>query len=317
MMSTNHSTKQSILTKHSFLVKLYSGDNMLYNKLILEVIPKPVFAHIYSCPGYETRLKEKTLPNIEIAYVKKGELKIEIMGREYVAGEGSFLILPRNNEIRIHSSKNMPHIHYTISAITNSEAELKETDEKKENDEIIIPLIVKPFKNTKKCELLLYEAINEFQNPTSSSKIKSGSLVAQLLCELSEEKEDEAKETSKKADILDERIKKYIEKNITSKILLQDIGDALGKNQNYLNQVFKKKNGMPIMAYINLEKMKKVAVLITDKGYSAREAAREFGINDVNYLSRLFKQKMGMSPSQFKSSSADITFSLTDEKGTK
>ena len=57
--------------------------------------------------------------------------------------------------------------------------------------------------------------------------------------------------------------------------------------------------------------MKKAAVLIADKGLSIKEAAKEVGINDVNYFSRLFKQKMGMSVMQYKSASVDITFSLT------
>ena len=85
---------------------------MLYNKLKLEHIPTPIFAHVYSCPGYQLKLKHLT-PNIEIAYIKEGQLKLEIMGKEYIAKEKSFVVLPHNYEFKIYTQKNVPHIHYT------------------------------------------------------------------------------------------------------------------------------------------------------------------------------------------------------------
>ena len=274
----------------------------------LKTIPNPIFAHVYSCPGYKTRLN-KNFPCIEIAYVKKGELKIETKNKEYIAGEGSFIVLPGNHEIFIHTAKNEPHIHYTISAKIDEQVMLEE-DIKDKSENIIVPLIVRNPQTYEKCEKLIYEAIKEYQKSSRISSVKCGTIVAELLCELAENLSESIIKTSEKTDILDERIKKYIEKNISSKILLQDIGDALGKNANYLNQIFKKKNEISIIAYINLEKMKKAAVLIADKGMSIKEAAKEVGINDVNYFSRLFKQKMGMSVQQYKTASADITFSL-------
>ncbi len=282
---------------------------MLFNRINLDAIPKPVFAHVYSCPGYTTKLNKK-LPSIEIAYVKKGELKIEIMNKEFIAREGSFIVLPRNYEFNIHTSKNEAHIHYTISASTDSRIVLDEDSAIYEKDEIVVPLIIQKPQNHKNCEALLYEAIEEYQRANYLSSVKCGTIMARLLCELAENFDTPLKPTSEKTNILDDRIKKYIEKNISSKILLQDIGDALCKNANYLNQVFKKKNGVSIISYANLEKMKKAAVLIADKGYNIKDAAKEVGINDVNYFSRVFKQKMGMSVMQYKASSVDITFPL-------
>lgn len=286
---------------------------MIYNKLKLETIPKPYFAHVYSCPGYEVKLK-KTRPDIEIAYIKKGELTLEILGKEYIVRENSFLVLPHNHKFNIRTPKNEAHIHYTISAIIDENGTLENSDAKCNENEILVPIIVENEPRSEKCLQLLHEAINEYQKADATSRIKCGVLMAQLICELSGKSEQSEKKTNEKADTLDSRIKKYIEKNIASKILLQDIGDAMGKNPNYLNQFFKKRNNMSIISYINLEKMKKVAVLISDNGLSVKNAAKEVGISDVNYLSRLFKQKMGMSVSQYKLSSVDYSYSLNNNK---
>ena len=282
---------------------------MFFNKIKLESIPKPVFAHVYSCPGYKTKLN-KNSPSVEIAYVKKGKLKIEIMNKEFIADEGSFIVLPGSYQFYIHTSKNEAHIHYTISARTDSKIILDEDAGNPDKDEIVVPLITQKPQNLKECEALLYEAIKEYQRANHISSVKCGTIMAKLLCELGENFDTPLKTSSEKTDIIDERIKKFIEKNISSKILLQDIGDALCKNANYLNQVFKKKNGVSIISYANLEKMKKAAVLIADKGYNIKDAAKEVGINDVNYFSRVFKQKMGMSVMQYKAASVDITFPL-------
>ncbi|MBR3934737.1 MAG: helix-turn-helix transcriptional regulator [Clostridia bacterium] len=282
---------------------------MIYNKLNLKCIPKPIFAHVYSCPGYQLKLKKLT-PNIEIAYIKEGQLKLEILGKEFVAKENSFIVLPHNYNFFIHAQKNEPHIHYTISAVMGEESSLCEALDEKGKEEIFVPLIIYETSKTKQLENLLFEAIREYQNADDVNKIKCGCLFARLLCELVNAVESSPKLFGTKPEIIDSRIKKYIEKNIHTKILLTDIADALGKNKNYLNQVFKKINNTSIISYVNSEKMKKLAVLIADNGYSVKEAANAVGITDVNYVSRIFKQKMGMSLSEYKSASVDYTYPL-------
>lgn len=291
---------------------------MLYTKFNLSKIPEPVFAHVYSCPGYKSTLK-KMAPNIEIAYIKEGTLRVHAEGMTINAKENSFIILPHNHAFVIKGSKDRAHIHYTISALIDKDCKLLSSPVTPTGkNEFCLPLYIEPNQKTEKAAELLYEAIRVYQQNDNLSKIKSGAIVARLLCELCDAIGDEEHEKkSKKAEILDSRIKKYIEKNIRTKILLSDIADALGKNANYLNQVFKKRNNMSIISYVNLEKMKKAAVLLIDKGYSAKEAAKEMGISDVSYLSRMFKKKMGMSISDYKSASVDYTFSLADKERIK
>ncbi len=287
---------------------------MLYTKLTLKNIPRPVFAHVYSCPGYKTRFK-KMAPNIEIAYIKTGGLTIYAEETEFTAKENGFLILPHQYTFTAEGSSACAHVHYTISAMVDKNCVLVDSyPDKMEDDELCIPLYIPANSKSEEMAKLLYKAISMYHKNDSISKLKCGSLVAQLLCELGEAASvSEEKQTGKKTEIMDNRIKSYIEKNLNSKINLSDIGEVMGKNANYLNQVFKRINHMSIISYANLMKMKKVAELIVDKGYTVKDAAKEVGIKDVNYLSRLFKQKMGMSISDFRDNSADYTFDFTDK----
>ncbi len=287
---------------------------MLYTRFHLKNIPRIIFAHVYSCPGYKVNFK-KMAPNIEIAYIKTGELIIEAGNESFTAKENSFLILPHNYSFTAKGDNNKSHIHYTVSAMIDENCVLVDEAmcDSSEN-EICLPVYIPPTERSEQVAGLLYEAIALYHKNDHISRHKSGAVVIRLLCELYEISQISNCEVSgKKSEILEKKIKSYIENNLSSKISLSDIGYALGKNPNYLNQVFKTQNHVSIISYVNMEKMKKAATLIVDKGYSVKDAARQVGINDVSYLSRLFKQKMGMNISEYRDNSVDYTFDFADK----
>lgn len=291
---------------------------MLYHILKLKMIPDPVFAHTYTCPGYECQFKE-AVPNHEVLYINSGDMTINILGETIVAKEGSFLITPHKYRFHAKTPENETHIHYTISAMVDPDARIvSKIPENLAPDEICLPMCIDTCDKTEELVALLNKAISEYQDPDSISRQKCGILYAELLCELARcSVPDKAAKVSRMQDVLDNRIKLYIQKNVSQKITLSDVADAIGKNANYLNQVFKKKNNMSIISYANLVKMKKVAALLVSEKVTVKEAASEVGITDTSYLSRLFKAKMGMTISDFKANSVDYTFSLNDHNKIK
>lgn len=286
---------------------------MIYNIIKLDTIPEIVFAHVYHCVNYKVSFKPMK-PNIEIAYIETGKLKLIFGGEEIMVPEKSFLILPHKYEFVLKSIENEPHIHYTASAMVNSEQTISDIPPLLDiSDKLCIPMCIEESNKTKEMVRVLNSIIKEYQSDDTLSRLKCGALFAQLLCEAADALDNKASSyISSTAEVLDRRIKKYIEKSIDAKITLSDIAICLGKNANYLNQVFRKKNGMSIISYVNQMKIKRAAVLITEEKLSIKEAAEKIGISDANYLSRLFKSKMGMTISEFKSNSVYNTFGLND-----
>lgn len=286
---------------------------MLYHILKLKTIPDPVFAHTYACPGYDYKFGEM-VPNHEILFIKSGDLTIDFSGETIVAAEGSFLVIPHKYRFRAKSAEGEMHIHYTISAMIDPEARVvNKIPHTLAPDEICLPFCIDGGEDAESLVALLNKAIAEYQNPDMGSRQKCGALCAELLCDLARcTTTKKTSKTSKVQDVLDSRIKMYVQKNVGQKITLTDVAEAIGKNANYLNQVFKKKNNMSIISYVNLIKIKKVAELLMSEKATLKEAAMEVGITDTGYLSRLFKAKMGMTISEFKTNSADYTFTLND-----
>lgn len=289
---------------------------MLYNVIRVSSVPDTVFAHICSCPNYEVRFKPMN-PNIEIVYVDSGSVELDILDRKLIAKERSFLILPHKYPMTFKAmGDGFSHIHRTVSAAIDEESLLVDEIQNELSPELLcVPVCLDCCKHTEKLLEKLNEIIRVYQEGKSNGKLKCGILVLELLCDIAEiaaEGNSSRIRSRQKTDVLDSKIKRYIEKNIDKKITLIDIAECTGKSPNYLNQVFQRRNNVSIISYANIQKMKKAAVLIVEEGVSVKDAARSVGITDANYFSRLFRKKMGMSISEYRDNSIDYTFSLID-----
>lgn len=97
--------------------------------------------------------------------------------------------------------------------------------------------------------------------------------------------------------------KKYIDDNFTNSVLsLKIIGDNIGYNPKYISGLFKKNMRIGINEYINTIRIQHACTLITQGISSVKEISSLSGYNDALYFSKVFKNKMGISPKQYISS---------------
>ena len=93
-----------------------------------------------------------------------------------------------------------------------------------------------------------------------------------------------------------ENIKRYIQKNIDTKLTLNDVAQFAGFNPNYLSTFFKQKTGQTLSYYINDQKMKYAQKLLETGSYKVKEVSERVGYDDAFYFSRCFKKYFGYSP---------------------
>ncbi|WP_342046791.1 response regulator transcription factor [Bacillus sp. OTU530] len=96
------------------------------------------------------------------------------------------------------------------------------------------------------------------------------------------------------------KTKKWINENLSQKITLQDISDYVYMNPNYFCQYFKKQTGKTVFDYITDLRLETAKELLQEQDLKVAEIARLIGYQDTKYFSRLFKQKWGSLPSEFK-----------------
>jgi AraC-like DNA-binding protein len=97
-----------------------------------------------------------------------------------------------------------------------------------------------------------------------------------------------------------EKAKFLMETNIYGAINLPSIANQIGISTSRLNEIFKQFTSMtPYQYYIHI-KIHKAEELLGEKNISVKETARHMGFEDQLYFSRIFKQKTGITPSDWK-----------------
>jgi YesN/AraC family two-component response regulator len=98
-----------------------------------------------------------------------------------------------------------------------------------------------------------------------------------------------------------ETAKKYIQKNYTKEISLEEIAQHVSVSSFYLSRVFSKKEGMTYKDYLIKLRMEKAKQLLGEGKKAIKEISIEVGYADQNYFSRAFKKYYHKSPLEFSS----------------
>lgn len=89
-------------------------------------------------------------------------------------------------------------------------------------------------------------------------------------------------------------------KNTDTNINLQEIADANNVGYAYFRKMFKKYMGIPPLKYHNGLRILRAKELLIGSDKRINEISTELGFQSIYYFSRLFKDKTGMTPSEFK-----------------
>jgi AraC-like DNA-binding protein len=133
-------------------------------------------------------------------------------------------------------------------------------------------------------------------------QMKACSAVLALLGELlSRSRQQEQGDVCEK---IVEKAKYLMASNVYGAINLPSIAAQIGISTSRLNEIFKQLTSMtPYQYYIHI-KIHKAEDLLAQEDLSVKEAAWRMGFEDQYYFSRLFKNKTGIVPSEWKNTAA-------------
>ena len=93
----------------------------------------------------------------------------------------------------------------------------------------------------------------------------------------------------------------YLHENYQKNITLQTIADYIGLNKNYFSNLFKAETGENFVRYLNRLRIRKaVEILEEERKVKNYEIAERIGYQNVNYLSKMFKEVMGITIEEYK-----------------
>lgn len=93
--------------------------------------------------------------------------------------------------------------------------------------------------------------------------------------------------------------KEYLETHYAEDISLEDIAEQVNISPQYFSKLIKKTTGFNFTDWLSTLRVKKAKELLTNSNLTVKEVCFLVGYKDPNYFSRIFKKRIGMTPSEF------------------
>jgi len=98
-----------------------------------------------------------------------------------------------------------------------------------------------------------------------------------------------------------QKARQYIDGHLKDLPSLEGLADIMGVSPFYLSKLFKEQTGETYINYVTSARLEKAKKLLADGALIIKEISAGVGYNDQNYFSKLFRQKYGETPSEFRS----------------
>ena len=95
-------------------------------------------------------------------------------------------------------------------------------------------------------------------------------------------------------------IKRYIDEHYAAPLTLEHLADMVHFNAAYLGILFKKCEGIGISDYIVQKRIEKAKEMLRSRDRSIAQISNAVGYRDVRYFSKLFFQRIGIKPSEYR-----------------
>ncbi len=99
-------------------------------------------------------------------------------------------------------------------------------------------------------------------------------------------------------DLLNEIID-YINNNLYQQLNIEEICESFSISRSSLQALFNNNLGTPPKKYISDLKLARSKILIKDSQYTISQISTMLGFSSIHYFSRLFKQRFGITPSDY------------------
>jgi two-component system response regulator YesN len=95
-------------------------------------------------------------------------------------------------------------------------------------------------------------------------------------------------------------VKKFIDENYHKQITLSDAADVVFINPSYLSRLFSEVDGGVFTDYVAKVRIEAAKKLLVDRKYKVYEIAEKVGYRSFKYFLRVFKEREGITPAQYR-----------------
>jgi two-component system response regulator YesN len=93
--------------------------------------------------------------------------------------------------------------------------------------------------------------------------------------------------------------REYLENHYADDISLEDMASQVNISPQYFSKLIKKTTGFNFIDWLSMLRVRKAKELLTDSSLTVKEVCFMVGYKDPNYFSRIFKKRIGITPSEY------------------
>ena len=97
-----------------------------------------------------------------------------------------------------------------------------------------------------------------------------------------------------------QQAKQFIRSNAERQISLAEIADSAAVSPGYLSRLFSERTGETVSTYIRRVRVERAKSLLVASDLTVSQVCHEVGYHDVRHFYQLFKELVGMTPTQFR-----------------
>lgn len=264
--------------------------------------PYSIFAHIRhsvyrKCPADGWAIDTRTIADHEFVLITGGIGYITIEGKVYTAKQGMLFYFYPGLVHELKSSPENPmtfravHFSYACTGYLNGQWSIEEGN---------IPLPVKTVSEIlthRKLEDILKEMHTYWLSKAPGYDLICNGLFIQLYYFTMQNMNTNDLRYSSLMKV--EEVTHYIRNNLDRPLTIEQLAEMAGLSQGYLSCIFKSLTGYPLSRFINKCRIDEAKAQLESGHTKVREVAMQLGFKDEFYFSRIFKQFVGISPSEF------------------
>jgi AraC-like DNA-binding protein/quercetin dioxygenase-like cupin family protein len=250
-----------------------------------------------------------THSDYQIVYYLKGKGEQQIGNEFYPVKSHTILFIPPNTVHQFQPESDHVATSFILQFSIDFESDVKKYKEDKEYQKLARMLFSKSFRNIdlaqnyiKKAGELIENTHEELllQNFGYALAVKGNILLLLRLFLNSAISRDDFKVPLTRQQLIFIRAKAYINHNIDKVLTLAEVASFCSVSTSYIQKIFKANLCMSFSAYVHESKITHACHLLRNTDLSVKEIAWKCGVSDRNYFTRLFRNIIGQTPSQFK-----------------
>ena len=102
--------------------------------------------------------------------------------------------------------------------------------------------------------------------------------------------------------LLIQKVITRIDTDLTLDHSLKIYAELLSVHPSYLSSLFRKETGVTLTEYVNQKRVEHGVFLLNTTNMQIQTIAQQCGFSDINYFTRIFKKRIGKTPSEYKNS---------------